>query len=59
MNPLNWFPGYKTYIIAAAGMVTALGGFLDGSVPLGDFVEYVFLGIGAFTFRKGISNGGA
>ena len=52
INPLNLFPGKKTYILAIGAMFTALGAFMAGDIALGQFVETMF-GMGlAITFRK-------
>ena len=54
MNPLTWFPGYKTYILAIGGFATALGAFLVGEMEMGKFVEVVFEAFVAMTIRKGV-----
>ena len=54
MNPLDWFPGRKTYILAIGAMFTALGAFLVGDMELGSFVEALFTGLMVMTLRKGM-----
>lgn len=54
MNPLNLFPGYKTYILAIGAMATAIGAFLSGTMELGSFVEAMVAASMAMTLRKGM-----
>ncbi len=54
LNPLTWFPGYKTYILALGAMAAALGAFLQGTMDLGTFVEAMFAASMAMTLRKGM-----
>jgi type IV secretory pathway VirB2 component (pilin) len=50
--------GYKTYITAVVGIVTAVGAYLAGDVSLGDTLQIIFTaGIGAF-LRAGVSSAG-
>ncbi len=56
MNPLNWFPGRKTYILAAAAIFTATGAFLSGDMAMGAYVEAMFGALGIATIRKGIES---
>lgn len=53
-NPLTWFPGYKTYILALGAMATAIGAFLLGNMDLGAFVEAMVAASMAMTLRKGM-----
>ena len=52
MNPLDLFPGKKTYILAIGMAFTALGAFLTGNMELGAFVEALFAAGAMITFRK-------
>lgn len=54
MNPLELFPGKKTYILAIGAMLTALGAWLSGNMELGQFVETMFIAGAGITFRKGM-----
>lgn len=54
LNPLTWFPGYKTYILAIGAMATAIGAFLSGAMELGAFVEAMVAASMAMTLRKGM-----
>ena len=55
MNPLNWFPGYKTYILAGAAILGSLAGWMDGSLAMGGMVENIGTALMAMTIRKGIA----
>ncbi len=54
MNPLDWFPGYKTYIIAGAAILVSVGMWASGDMVLGEMVEKVTIALGGMTIRKGI-----
>ena len=54
MNPLDLFPGKKTYILAVGAILTALGAWLSGTMELGAFVEAVVAASMAMTLRKGM-----
>jgi hypothetical protein len=53
---MNFLKGYKTYIVAAAAILTALGAYLNESISLTQFVEACFAGVGTMTLRGGIKN---
>ena len=52
INPLNLFPGGKTYILAIGAMLTAIGAWMSGAMELGAFMEAMFVAGAAITFRK-------
>lgn len=54
MKLLNFFPGYKTYILAAGAMLTATGAWLVGDMQLGNYVEAMVAACMAMTLRKGM-----
>ena len=54
MNPLDLFPGYKTYILAIGAMLTATGAFMLGNMELGAFVEAMVAASMVVTLRKGM-----
>ena len=54
MNPLDWFPGYKTYIIAFGAILVSVGMWFSGDMALGEAVEKVVIALGAMTLRKGV-----
>ncbi len=54
MNPLNIFPGKKTYILAIGAMLTATGAWFTGAMELGAFVEAMVAASMAMTLRKGM-----
>ena len=56
MNPLNWFPGYKTYILAIGAILAAVGAWFTGDMALGETVEAVMGAAMAMTIRKGIKS---
>ena len=56
MNPLDLFPGYKTYILAIGGAFAALGALMTGNMELGQFVEALFAAAMAMTLRQGMKS---
>ena len=54
LNPLTWFPGYKTYILAIGAMFAAISAFMLGNMELGAFVEAMVAASMAVTLRKGM-----
>lgn len=57
MNVLELLQGKKSYIIAAAIILTALGAFLNGDVTLVQAIETVLAGLGLASLRAGIAGG--
>jgi len=57
-NLVSSLSGYKTYIVCLAGILTALGAYLNKSISLTDFVQAVFVSIGGITMRAGVSKSG-
>jgi hypothetical protein len=47
--------GYRTYIIAAVAVITAIGSFLAGDVTLADAIQNALLGAGLATLRAGVA----
>ena len=56
MNPLDWFPGYKTYILAGGVILTSVGMWFSGDMALGEMVERVVAGSALVTLRKGVES---
>lgn len=54
LNPLNWFPGYKTYILAAGMILSAVSQVLTGDLSLGEAINQIVLVSMGATIRKGI-----
>ncbi len=54
----DWLQGYKTYIVAAGAILTALGAYLNGSISLSDLVSAIFAALTAMTLRAGIAKVG-
>jgi hypothetical protein len=50
------FQGYKTYIIAAVAVITAVAGYLVGDVSLPDAAQACLTAILGATIRNGIAN---
>ena len=50
------FKGYKTYIVAGVGVITAAAGYLVGDMDLAQAIQLAFSSILAATVRKGISD---
>jgi len=51
---MNFLKGYKTYIIAAGGILTALGAYLSDTISLTEFIFAVLGSLGIGTLRAGI-----
>lgn len=47
--------GYKTYIVAAVGVITAAAGYLVGDMDLAQAVQLAFSSILAATVRSGVA----
>lgn len=54
MNPLDLFPGKKTYLLALGAVFTALGAWMTGNIELGQLVEALFAAGAMMTLRKGM-----
>lgn len=52
---MNFLSGYKTYIVAIAGILTALGAYASGEMSLGNLVEAIYAGLTAMALRAGIA----
>lgn len=50
--------GKKTYITAALGILTAVAGYVTGTIEIKELVEAIFIGITAMTMRAGITKSG-
>lgn len=48
--------GKKTYVAAALGILTAVGGYLTGDMSLAETMKACFEGVMAMTIRHGIAN---
>ena len=55
MQALEWLKGKKTYIVAAALVLTALSGFVTGDVTLAQAVDQALTGLGLGAVRAGIA----
>ena len=54
MNPLDLFPGKKTYILAIGAALTAIGAWVSGNMEVGALVEALFAAGAMMTLRKGM-----
>ncbi len=54
MSPLDFLPGYKTYILAWGAILATLGAWMVGDMALGDAVEILVASVMAMTLRKAI-----
>lgn len=54
-NLLNKLSGWKTYIVAVAGILTALGAYLNGAITIAQLGEAIWAGIMAMTIRHGVT----
>lgn len=49
--------GYKTYIVIAGAILTALGAYLTGELTLMEFVNASLVSLGIGTVRHGMKTG--
>lgn len=54
-NLLAKLNGYKTYVLGVAGILTALGAYLNGAMTLQQLAEAVWASIMAMTIRHGVT----
>lgn len=54
-NLLSKLNGYKTYIVGVAGILTALGAFLSGTLTSAQLGEAVWAAVMAMTIRHGVT----
>lgn len=47
--------GYKSYIIGAGAILTAVGAYLNGAITLKDCIEACWAAVMAMTIRHGIT----
>ena len=52
---MDWLKGKKTYVVAAAAILTAVGTFLGDGMSIGDLVTAIFAAITTMTLRAGIA----
>ena len=52
---MSFLKGKKTYIAAAGGVLTAIGGYLTGAMDLAQAITLAWQSIAAATLRKAIS----
>jgi hypothetical protein len=55
----DWLQGFKTYIVSAGAILTAVGAYLHGSISLTDLVSSIFAASTAMTLRAGIAKAGS
>lgn len=55
MKGYQMFSGYKTYIVAAVAILTAVGAYLVGDLPIADAAQAVLTAILAATIRNGVA----
>jgi hypothetical protein len=51
---MNFLKGYKTYIVAAGAIITALGAYLSESISLTELVMSIFSASGLAALRAGV-----
>jgi len=56
MNPLNFLPGKKTYLVGAGIALTAAGGYLSGGLSAMDAITTVLNGLAFMFLRKGMKS---
>lgn len=50
---MEWLRGKKTYILAAAALMTVLGRYLHGDVDVGGAINETLVALGLITARVG------
>jgi hypothetical protein len=53
--PVKFLDGYKTYIVAAGAILTAVGGYLTGAIDAVTAINSVLAALGLSTLRHGVS----
>ena len=56
-NMLEWLKGKKTYIICAAGILTALGAYLSGSISLTELISAIYAAFTGMSLRAAVTKG--
>jgi len=56
MKLLDFFPGYKTYMLAAAEIFHLLFQLFQGDITIGDSIDKFIVAFMAITLRKGIKS---
>lgn len=52
---LSKLSGYKTYVVAIAAIMTAVGAYLTGALDLKGMIEAIWTAIMAMTIRHGVT----
>ena len=52
----GFLAGYKTYIVAAMGVLGAVAGYLTGDVGLADAVQLMLTAVLGATIRAGVAS---
>ena len=52
---MSFLDGYKTYIVCAAAILTAVAAYLNKSISLTELVSAIFAALGGITLRQGIA----
>lgn len=51
----NFLSGWKTYITAAAAIITSIAGYANGAITLPDLIAAIFAAVGTMTIRHAIT----
>ncbi len=52
---MNFLSGWKTYITAAAAILTAVAGYASSAITLPELIAAIFAAIGTITMRHAIT----
>ena len=52
---MNFLSGYKTYIVGAAGIATAIAGYATGQDTLPQMIQLIITSLLGMTIRSGIA----
>lgn len=52
---MNFLSGYKTYLTAAAGLVTAIAAYANGQETIGELLNAAIISLSAIFLRSGVT----
>ena len=54
-NKMEWLKGKKTYIVAAAAILTAFGTYLGDGMSIGELITAIYAALATITLRAGVA----
>ncbi len=52
---MEWLKGKKTYIVAAAAILTAFGTYLGDGMSIGELITAIYAALATITLRAGVA----